>query len=76
MHRIATMHRLLQIWPNMVAIAAALGVPYPTVACWSARGIPARRYAKIIEAAKAEGHTLTFEELAGLSSPAPAEDAA
>jgi hypothetical protein len=75
------MQRLLHIWPTIAALATDLGLPYPTVAAWVHRGIPARRYGQIIAAAKAAGHLLSFDDLAGAgvaadTSPDGREDAA
>lgn len=74
MHRLCAMQRLLQIWPSLAAIAEALQLPYPTVASWQQRGVPPRRYASIIAAARAAGSVLTFEELAGTDSATPTPD--
>jgi hypothetical protein len=58
-----SMERLNHIWPTMADLARDLAVPYPTVQSWASRGIPARRWTSIIEAAKARGHVLTVEKL-------------
>lgn len=71
-----TMDRLREIWPTIRALADDLGEPYPTVQAWAHRGVPAKRYAQIIRAARKRGHDLTFEELAGLAPPRKGEDAA
>jgi hypothetical protein len=75
------MEKLLTIWPNMAALAGDLGCPYPTVAAWTKRGIPARRLPAIIWAARRKGFDLTFDELTDLTSalpptPSSAKDAA
>jgi hypothetical protein len=72
----AIMERLSHIWPTIASLADALGLPYPTVASWVSRGIPPRRYAQIIAAARAAGHSLSFEDLAGAALSAPAPDPA
>lgn len=75
------MNKLLSIWPTVAAIADDLGLPYPTVAAWSQRGIPPRRFKQIIAAAEKRGKVLTFESLLepdGEPAPplSPEEDAA
>ena len=57
------MDEIFDIWPTMAAMARDLGYPYPTVASWRTRGIPAARDADIIEAARARGVEVTFEQL-------------
>jgi hypothetical protein len=57
------MERLLQIWPTIADIASDLGEPYTTVQSWRHRGIPARRFPQVIEAARDRGAVLTYEEL-------------
>lgn len=73
------MEQISHIWPapTVPQLAEDLGVPYQTVRSWAARGIPPRRYAQIIAAARRRGHVLTFEELTGLqTTPHPDKDAA
>ncbi|NEX45205.1 hypothetical protein [Pseudotabrizicola algicola] len=67
------MKNLIHIWPTVADLADDLGLPYQTVHSWTARGIPAKRYAEIITAARRKGHALSFEDLAG---PLDNEDAA
>lgn len=62
------MEKLLTIWPTIKALATDLGEPYQTVASWGQRGVPPRRYAQIIRAAREKGHNLTFEDLALLDT--------
>lgn len=57
------MEHLLKIWGDIGGISEALDLPYPTVASWKRRGIPPRRYPRIIERAHRQGVTLTFEML-------------
>ncbi len=61
------MQNLSHIWPTSADLARDLGLPYPTVSAWRARGIPARRFADIVRAARRRGVVLTMEELAGLA---------
>ncbi len=73
------MEQLRTIWPTLADMAADLGCPYPTVASWPKRGIPHRRFASIIAAARRRGADLTFEQLLAMSADAtakPNEDAA
>jgi DNA-binding transcriptional regulator YdaS (Cro superfamily) len=72
----AAMEKLLQIWPTAAALAQDLGLPYPTVAAWKERGIPARRAPAIVQAARARGHVLTLDDLLMPAPPSPEEDAA
>lgn len=61
------------IWPTWAALSEAIGVPYPTVHAWTHRGIPPRRFADIIAAARKIGVDLTFDDLHRVT---PSEDAA
>lgn len=74
------MKQLSHIWPTVADLAEELGLPYQTVRSWVVRGIPPKRYAEIIGAARRKGHVVTFEELAGITEQSPAgsheEDAA
>lgn len=64
------MEKLSHIWPKLADLADDLALPYPTVAAWVRRGIPARRFPQIIAAAQAKGHALTWETLLGAASAA------
>lgn len=62
------MEKLLTIWPSISQLAQDLGEPYSTVQCWNVRGVPARRFPQLIQAAKKRGHALTYEELHAMGS--------
>ena len=57
------MDDVFDIWPTTADMARDLGMPYPTVASWRQRGIPAARDADVIAAAGRRGVVLTFERL-------------
>lgn len=61
------MDNFFEIWPRWSDLAADLGLPYSTVRSWADRGIPSRRFAQIVKAARAKGHDLSFETLVKLS---------
>lgn len=44
---------IISKWPSASALAADLGVSTVTVRSWRGRGIPARRWRDVVEAAKA-----------------------
>ena len=59
------MKHIFDIWPSVAAMASDLEKPYTTVASWKQRNsIPADIDVRLIEAAKARGSDLGFEELA------------
>lgn len=61
------MKNLSHIWPSAADLARDLKLPYPTVASWGVRGgIPPRRWAAVVAAAKARGFDLTLDQLAGI----------
>lgn len=65
------MEHLLHIWPTVQSIADDLGAKYQTVASWKARGVPAARFAGLIDAARRRGFDLKFEHLTGELTEAP-----
>ncbi|WP_201151272.1 hypothetical protein [Rhodovulum sulfidophilum] len=74
------MDEIFEIWPSLAEMARDMGEKYPTVAAWKRRGIPARRDADVIAAARQRGFDLTYEQI-GLAreaflAPTPAGDAA
>ncbi len=65
-------------WDSPKAMAADLGVPYPTVSSWGPRGIPAVRWREIADAAARRGVTLSLDQIAtmklsDLAGPGPAK---
>ena len=59
----ARMERLIELWGSLQGIADALELPYPTVASWNARGVPAKQFRRIVETARAHGHEVQLWEL-------------
>jgi len=61
---------IFQIWDSLADMARDLDLPYQTVAKWAQRErIPSEAWSAVIEAAKLEGHELTFEQLAKANPP-------
>ncbi|RBO54040.1 hypothetical protein DSD19_06140 [Rhodovulum sp. BSW8] len=80
MHSMAPMDNIFAIWPSLAEMARDMGEKYPTVAAWKRRGIPARRDADVIAAARRRGVDLTYEQIglarAAFLAPESEEDAA
>lgn len=66
----------MQIWPTIADLAKDLDEPYSTVQSWRHRGIPARRFPQLIDAARARGVVLAYEELVAANASSREEDAA
>lgn len=58
------MEEIFDIWPTVAAFAKDLGFPYPTVASWRHRGIPAKHDLEVIKAAERRGKVVTLLQLA------------
>ena len=71
------MEHILNIWPNLKALADDIGSPYQTVAAWKQRGrIPADHDFALIAAASRRGEVLTLETLANARVRATAQNKA
>jgi len=57
------MDEIFEIWPSLADLARDLRLPYPTVASWKQRGVPANRDPDVIAAALDRGHELTYTQL-------------
>lgn len=57
--------RIIDFWPSVDDLAAAVGFKADRVRKWRQRGIPPAQWPAMIAAAKALGKDLTWEMLAG-----------
>ena len=76
MHK--TFREIIDLWGTYAALAHDVGEKYVTVQQWHFRDrIPARVWPKVVEAAKAKGHSsVTLEALATLNADYAARSAA